>query len=119
MRFNIFPLILLLFTAGCATVEKFPVELHPAQFSETLSPSQTIQLRLDTGVDRNIKADSKWRYIGDITSGKVYKPVDDVFSIEGTQQYEAYLVVSSGKIVGFYLPASSNFSPLKKQVTFP
>lgn len=121
MRFKtLFLIILLLASAGCATVEKHHVELQPAQqLSAMLSPSKPIQIQLDTGVDRNIKANSKWRYIGDIKNGKVYKPVDDVFSIQGTQEYEAYLVVSSGKIVGFYLPASSNFSPLSHQVSFP
>jgi hypothetical protein len=112
-------LSLLLFVSGCATVVKQQVALQPVESAEILSVNHTITIRLDTGINRTIKAGSKWKYTGNVNSGKVYKPVDDVFSIEGTQQYEAYLVISGGRIVGFYLPASSNFSPLTKQVVFP
>ena len=112
-------LSLLLFVSGCATVVKQQVVLQPVDSAEIFSVNHTITISLDTGINRIIKAGSKWRYTGDINNGKVYKPVDDVFSIEGTQQYEAYLVISGGRIVGFYLPASSNFSPLTKQVVFP
>lgn len=119
MTLKIFPLFLLLALSACAAVTRHHVTLQPAAAPETVSATQGITFSLDTGVRRKIKADSKWRYVGDIKNGKVYKPVDDVFSIEGTQQYEAYLVISGGKIVGFYLPASSNFSPLSNQVLFP
>lgn len=119
MKLKMSFLSLLLLVSGCATVAKQQVVLQPAQSSETVLTKHAIAINLDTGADRKIKADSKWTYIGKINKGKVYKPVDDVFSIEGTQQYEAYLVISGGKIVGFYLPASSNFSPLTQQVMFP
>jgi len=119
MKFALYFLFVILLVSGCATVAKQQVQLQPTRTAETLLVKHAIAISLDTGADRTIKADSTWKYIGNINSGKVYKPVDDVFSIEGIQQYEAYLVISGGKIVGFYLPASSNFSPLTKQVLFP
>ena len=112
-------LFALIFISACASVTKQRVALQAAAHAETILITKPISLHLDTGYKRDIKPDSRWSYVGDIVKGKVYKPVDDVFSIEGTQRYEAYLVISKGRVVGFYLPASSNFSPLTDQVALP
>ncbi|WP_234480884.1 hypothetical protein [Paraburkholderia nemoris] len=39
-----------------------------------------------------------------------------MFTIEGRQVHEAYLVVAKGSLVGFYLPGEAHFSPLDKPV---
>lgn len=116
--------IMLLASVGCASIVKEKVKYQPAENVETVQTTRTILLAFDSGHGHIIDANSTWQYVGNISNkklaeGKVYKPINDVLSIEGTQRYEAYLVVTNGKIIGFYLPASSNFSPLKKQVEFP
>jgi hypothetical protein len=109
---------------GCASLLKEKVDFHSTGAAETQNVEKPIKISLDTGYTRTIDANSTWQLVGNVSNhkfkdGKVYKPVGDVLSIEGTQRYEAYLVVLEGKIIGFYLPASSRFSPLKKQVAFP
>ncbi|WP_455202798.1 hypothetical protein [Kaarinaea lacus] len=116
--------IILVSCIGCASVTKQKVDFKPTDESEILQTNKLTHLWLDTGYSRTIEINSKWSLVGSISNkniqgGKVYKPVNDVLTIEGTQIYEAYLVVSNGKIVGFYLPASSKYSPLKNQVEFP
>ena len=116
--------LMLLASVGCASIVKEKVKYQPAENVETVQTTRTILLVFESGQGHIIDANTTWQYVGNISNknlpeGKVYKPVNDVLSIEGTQRYEAYLVVANGKIIGFYLPASSNFSPLRKQVEFP
>jgi hypothetical protein len=44
----------------------------------------------------------------------------DVFTVEGSHIHEAYLVVDSGTLVGFYLPAEQSYSKLDQRtaITF-
>ena len=117
-------LTILISCAGCASLIKEKVTFESTGNAETQQVVEPIRISLDTGYRRDIGANSTWELVGKVSNhkfkeGKVYKPVGDVLSIEGTQRYEAYLVVLEGKIIGFYLPASSRFSPLKTQVSFP
>jgi hypothetical protein len=56
--------------------------------------------------------------VGILPEGTVYRPIGTVFSIEGRNVHEAYLVVHAGAVRGFYLPAESRYSPLPNPVTF-
>jgi len=109
---------------SCASISKENISFQPIDHPETQQILKPIKLSLDTGYVRTIDANTEWKLIGTVsnhtfTDGKVYKPVKNIFTIEGTQRYEAYIVVADGKIIGFYLPASSMFSPLKSKVEFP
>lgn len=99
--------------AGCAVVHS-PARLTPVM---SVSPAQTLgrqlDIVLDTGYSRTVKAGSQWQLVGNIIQGTVYRPLRDVFTLEGAHIHEAYLVVGNGKLVGFYLPAEGGFSPLK------
>ncbi len=50
--------------------------------------------------------------VSPISYGDVYKTNDQILTVEGSNIYEAYIVVSSGKLVGFYLPVEQSYSPL-------
>jgi hypothetical protein len=54
-----------------------------------------------------------WRPVGEVQQGLVLQPVDTVFTIEGRQVHEAYLVVRENMLVGFFLPGESHFSALE------
>lgn len=117
-------LLVIISCGGCASIVKERANFQPIEKMETVRLTHPIHLSLDTGYGRIINANSTWQSVGNISTNKVprglvWKPIGDILSIEGTQQYEAYLVVSNGMIVGFYLPASARFSPLTKQVEFP
>ena len=58
----------------------------------------------------------RWRYIGRIPNGSVYQAAQGVFTVEGANIHEAYLVVQGRRLVGFYLPVEQAFSPLKEEV---
>ena len=42
-----------------------------------------------------------------------------LFTVQTRRQGEAYLVASSGKLVGFYLPGELAYLPLNRPVTLP
>lgn len=61
-------------------------------------------------------AKSVWKPVGRVPQGAVYRPVGTIFTIEGRQVHEAYLVLNDKKLVGFYLPGEQNYSPLSTAV---
>lgn len=111
---------LLVLMAGCA-VHQVPATLTPVAGAE---PRQRIvvapvEIRLPTGYTRTLRAASAWRFAGNLPQGEVYRPVGDVFTLEGAHIHEAYLVLRDGSLVGFYLPAERAFSPLDKALPIP
>lgn len=86
----------------------------------TAERSITIQapvvIQLDTGYSRTLAAKSVWKSVGHVPQGAVYRPVGTIFTIEGRQVHEAYLVLKDKKLVGFYLPGEQSYSPLSAAV---
>lgn len=72
-----------------------------------------VTLVVAPGYSRILKDGTRWNYVFTITQGDVYKTKDQILTIESSNIYEAYIVVSSEKIVGFYLPVQKTFSPLE------
>jgi hypothetical protein len=101
--------------AGSATMTT--VELAPAR--PAVQPIEDIQLqqpatfRLGIQYGRELPAGSRWRAVGSLAQGTVYRPLNSVFMLEGRQPGEAYAVVSRGKLQGFFLPGESSFSPVR------
>ena len=93
------------------------------RYSSVLTPSSgepggTIEVLRDAkvevgplGYERTIRKGSNWTRVGRVTQGEVYKPVDQVFTVEGTHVHEAYLVLDGNQIVGFYLPVERAYAP--------
>ncbi len=108
-------LLLALTLTACAAVQHSPVRLQPLAMSAQPAPrvlAQETRLTLDTGYTRTLKAGGRWRAAGAVDQGDVYRPVGDVFTLEGAHIHEAWLVVRDGVLVGFYLPAEHGYSPL-------
>lgn len=84
------------------------------------SPRFTVKapvvFNLATGYTRTLKSGTELRAAGTIPQGRVLKPIDTVFTIEGRHVHEAYLVVSQGQVTGFYLPVEKAFSLLSPAV---
>ncbi|AXV76815.1 MULTISPECIES: hypothetical protein [Ralstonia solanacearum species complex] len=100
---------------GCAP----SIPVQEAQLAASEMPPRPVRVlqreatvRLYTGYERKLAEGSRWRPIGSLPQGEVLRPVDSVFTIEGRQVHEAYLVVSDTRLVGFYLPGEAHFSPL-------
>jgi hypothetical protein len=107
---------------GCASeVIRQPVDLSRARQppDKLYVASQTVPVRLDSGYERSIKAGTEFVDAGGIAEGDILKPTNANFTVEGAHMHEAYLVVSKGRLVGFYLPVEKSFSPLSASITLP
>jgi hypothetical protein len=109
-------LLLCFFIAGCATeVKRHPQTLLPLGVTphpEKRLITSEVSFKLDSGFDRTLRKDTSWTLVGAIEQGNVFASTDSVFSVEGAHVHEAYLVVNTGMLVGFYLPVERAFSPL-------
>jgi hypothetical protein len=85
----------------------------PEQGAWTLG--QNIEVSLDTGYKRELKAGTRWRHIGKIENGDVYETNDQILTVEGSNIHEACIVVTEGYLVGFYLLGNQTFSPLSSK----
>jgi len=103
---------------GCAAeVQRASTSFEPPQSGQQqrqLRVRDAVTVTLGTGYSRSISGN--WGYAGSTPQGEVYRPVDRVFTIEGANTHEAYLVMNSGKLVGFYLPGEGAFAPLPAPV---
>jgi hypothetical protein len=110
-------ILISIFLNACAFdlmhVKQLPAKLDTnaeARSSFVLEKEETIDL--GTGYTRVLKAGTRWNYVGKIENGDVFKTKDQILTVEASNIHEAYIVVSSEKIVGFYLPVEKTFSPL-------
>lgn len=104
--------------AGCAAVVVTPTEINLVSAGEQSQKTiqQSVEVKFDTGYSRFIKANSRWLKIGQVSQGGVYKPINDVFTVEGSHIHEAYLIIEKDKLVGFYLPYERGVSLLKSSL---
>ena len=102
---------------GCAFdvvhVKQIPANFIPAeQDKESWKLLKEVNVTLSSGYNEKLKSETKWDYIGKVEQGDVFKTEDQILTVEGSNIFEAYLVVSNGYIKGFYLPVEKTFSPL-------
>jgi hypothetical protein len=123
-----FPLLTLLLVLGlflgCAfdvvRVKQEPAKFEPGTTSEdSWKLSEDVEISLGTGYKRKLKAGTRWECIGKIEKGDVYRTKDQILTVEGSNIYEACIVVSEDQLVGFYLPANQTFSPLPSKKSLP
>jgi hypothetical protein len=106
----------LLLAACAAPLNMQPAKFVPAATSATSAPT-IIQLTASAvvqpsgGRPRQLDGGSTWQAVGRIEQGDVYKRLDGIFIIQARDVHEARLVISGGKVVGFYLPVEGQFSP--------
>ena len=86
--------------------------IHPSKNSFRLE--EKVIIDLGTGYDRTLLRGTTWVYVGSIQQGDVFKTSDQILTIEASNIFEAYIVVSADNLVGFYLPVEKTYSPLEK-----
>ena len=104
---------------GCASeVTRSGIEFRPSPGAarRTIEMSSLATVMPSTGYQRSILTGSRWALVGSVPQGDVYRPLDTVFTIEGANTHEAYLVLRDSRIVGFYLPGEKSFAPLEPAV---
>lgn len=112
----------LMIFSGCA-FDLAHVNYQPATFSTcsencpdlTIATEQQLT-KLPCGYQRTLKKDSKWSMVGKIQAGNVYKPLNQCFTIECSNVFEAYLVMNGNTLSGFYLPVEDGYVELDKPV---
>ena len=114
-------LLLALCLAGCASeVKRQGSALSLAAGTPVaLVTTSPVSFTLDSGYSRAVAEGTAFSVIGTVTEGRVLKPVDSTFTIEGAHMHEAYPVERDGKVVGFYLPVEKAYSPLSWPRPFP
>ena len=94
-------------------VKQIPSQIEAAQPSKsTFRLEEEITVDLGTGYSRTLRSGTTWVHVGEIKEGGVFKTNDQILTVEASNIYEAYIVVSSDNLVGFYLPVEKTFSPL-------
>lgn len=78
-----------------------------------------LPVTLSTGYTRTVPSKARWRAVGTLPQGTVYRPIGTVFAIEGRQIHEAYLVVRGTALQGFFLPGEGNYSALPSAIQLP
>ena len=116
-------LVGLAFLAACASAVPTTAVRLERPASTTAAAEITIQrevgFRLSTGYTRTLPAMSRWRHVGRVAQGEVYRPIDLAFALEGRHVHEAYLVLEGRTLRGFYLPGEAAYSPLDPVIPLP
>lgn len=113
----LFAILLAAFLQACSKNVLYEFEtLNAAKNHSTVSLTEDVAITLDTGYTRILKRNTKLELVGTVSQGNVYKPVDMLFTVEGANVHEAYLVVKHSDLVGFYLTGKNSFTKLTKTV---
>ena len=80
--------------------------------------SRAVTGKLSDGQAFRLEDASQWRRVGALVQGDVYRPLGARGAGQGARS-EAYLVASSGRLIGFYLPAAGMFLPLSESQVLP
>jgi hypothetical protein len=94
-------------------VKQISTQMESTQLSKSsFELLNEVNISFDTGYCRKLKKGTIWHYVGTISYGDIFKTYDQILTVEASNIYEAYIVISSTKLVGFYLPVEKSFSPI-------
>ena len=106
---------------GACAFDVIHVEQYPARLETSNASVKAFELTSDATVNigagyrRVLKAGTRWRCVGQLPQGDVFTTSDQVLTVEASNIQEAYIVMESRKLVGFYLPVEKTFSPLTQR----
>jgi hypothetical protein len=103
------------------------VRFAPARFEDIRKEearsfvlSRDVPLRhAPCGYSRTLRKGTHWKLVGALPQGEVFKPEDQVLTLECSNIFEAYLVVSEKRLVGFYLPVERGFVAAAEPLHLP
>jgi len=120
---KIYLLILLIFAPGIITgcafdivhIKQVPVQYEDVKIikSDFILKDEVI-LNTGTGYNRKLNKGTRWHYVNTIPYGDIFKTKDQILTIERSNIFEAFIVVSDENLVGFFLPVEQTYSPLNK-----
>jgi hypothetical protein len=140
--------VVVLGVSGCAfnltDVTYSPAQLQPLPpQSRSFVLTKAVQIsHAPCGYDRTLRQQTRWdceenalasprfssvvvtvrrhdHSVGSITEGEVFRSRDQVLTVECSNVFEAYLVVSGDRLVGFYLPVQKGFVALSPPLDLP
>lgn len=114
MRFSIVAALTLILVACASEILRTPTKLtaYEGRARQVIQISQLTTLTLSSGYERSLLTGSRWERVGSLPDGEVFRPIGTVFTIEGANTHEAYIVLRDSRIVGFYLPGEGAYSAL-------
>jgi hypothetical protein len=106
---------------GCATeIRREPASLTAPAMAvdqrKTITVNEEAVVFLSSGYTRKIRAGTVWRESGTLDGRVAYRAIGEVFTIEGSNVHEAYLLLDGNTVVGFYLPGEKAVSWLERKV---
>lgn len=109
-----------LLVAGCPfdvyKIDSTPVSLEaPSELVSDFELTKTVVLNIGYGYERTLTAGSRWTPVGSVPYGDVFKTEDQILTVEASNVYEAFIVISGTELVGFYLPVEDAYYPLLKK----
>lgn len=115
-----------IFGVGCA-FDLVHINHRPSQFISAFGSPKQVMLKEGIEVTegpcahyhRKLNKGTSWDFIGTLPEGEVYKPRDQVLTLEASHVHEAYVVLLDDLLVGFYLPVEQAFAPLPNPIKLP
>jgi hypothetical protein len=114
-----------LFGSGCA-FDLADVQWSPAHAQFRTSPEQAFVLAEEVyisgapcGYSRTLRPKTRWELSAALPQGEVFRSRDQILTVECSNVFEAYLVVATGQLVGFYLPVEKGFVSLPEPISLP
>jgi hypothetical protein len=97
-------------------VEQYPARLEAASANvRPFEMTSDATLDIGSGYRRVLKAGTRWRCVGRLQQGDVFMTSDQILTVEASNVQEAYIVIESRNLVGFYLPVERTFSPIRQR----
>lgn len=110
--------------SGCAFdivhIDQAPVQYENLRTVKSgIEITDEVHIDLGTGYSRKLKKGTKWKYVNTINQGDIFRTNDQILTVEGSNIYEAFIVVSKKQLVGFFLPVEETYSPLDIPISLP
>lgn len=103
---------LLTLIAGCsATQVALDADLMASEKNhlEVFELAETLEVHTSNAKTNILRSSSRWELVGSISEGNVYRPKNHVLIVNSFDVHEAYIVVNSGNLIGYYLPIENTF----------
>jgi hypothetical protein len=114
-----------LLVSGCA-FDITDVKWLPAQAQSPASTERAFVLAEEVyisgapcGYSRTLRPKTRWELSATLAQGDVFRSRDQTLTVECSNVFEAYLVVTAGQLVGFYLPVEKGFVSLSDPIPLP
>ena len=77
---------------------------------------ETVRVGIGTGFSTKLHKNTKWICVGFIPQGNVFNTRDQIVTVEGSNIFEAFIVMHTKYLVGFYLPVEGTYCPLNRPI---